>query len=542
MAALAVAALTAGPAAGAGLQPRIVGGTFTSGFPSVVAVLEGGDPATAVATCTGTLIGCRTVVTAAHCVCGVGVPAARCAPRPGDFTVFLQHAGLFGVAAVAVHPAYGFPDADLALLRLVAPVDGVAPSPLATATPPPGTAATVVGFGRSGDPFQDYNLKRAGSVVTADCTPQALSNDTSVCFEYAGVGANTCNGDSGGPLFVEGVGGLVLAGVTSGGSSDDCLAGDASWDTSVAAFATWIAANAGDAVGVAACGTGPQAGGSGTTVAGMMGTLDATLVGVTHRIDVEPGAARLRVTLNGEDPPASPGQALADFDLLVAAGREPTAAAADCAAVQPNQYGVCEVAAPAAGPWYLRAVRRRGAGRYQLTATTFGAGAGGVAVCGNGVREAGEACDGADAGACPAGCTDACACTAVCASERVRVRRLVAGRWLAVSARLLDPDASLAGVDPTRSDLALVLDDGSTQVHVTVPANDPGWARSRPRRAVWRWRGRAGGLRAIRLRDRSAADGVWTVHVRGRDVAGTRTLHRRRAHVVLNVGGRCVAE
>src|SRR5262245_1938124 len=87
-----------GGAAGAGLiRPRIVNGSFTNKFPSTVAVLDGGDPGTAVAECTGTLIGCRTVITAAHCVCGDDDTSASCVPDPHAHSVFMQHAGLFSL-------------------------------------------------------------------------------------------------------------------------------------------------------------------------------------------------------------------------------------------------------------------------------------------------------------------------------------------------------------------------------------------------------------------------------------------------------------
>ena len=42
---------------------------------------------------------------------------------------------------------------------------------------------------------------------------------------FEGVGSNTRSGDSGGPLFVQEAGTWVIAGVTSGGDTADCLSG-----------------------------------------------------------------------------------------------------------------------------------------------------------------------------------------------------------------------------------------------------------------------------------------------------------------------------
>src|SRR5262245_6987755 len=52
-----------------GVHTAIVAGTPTSNEPSTGALLVGDDPAVAVSWCTAVLVGCQTVLTAAHCVC-----------------------------------------------------------------------------------------------------------------------------------------------------------------------------------------------------------------------------------------------------------------------------------------------------------------------------------------------------------------------------------------------------------------------------------------------------------------------------------------
>ncbi len=235
-----------GAFAGEGVQlpwtdpPRIVNGTLTAEDPSTGALLSPGNPASGGLLCSGTLIGCETFLTAAHCVCdtiGLGCQGVN-APDPSDYVVFLQHAGFFSVASISVHPDFDFPVADVAVLKLATPVTGVAPAPINVARDPAaGTTGTIVGFGRTAGAF-DYGIKRRGVVELAPCT-DGISGTTSVCWDFLdpiglpGEDSNTCNGDSGGPLFVDYGCGSTVAGITSGGTSATCDATDHSYDANV---------------------------------------------------------------------------------------------------------------------------------------------------------------------------------------------------------------------------------------------------------------------------------------------------------------------
>lgn len=529
---------------GVAVSPRIVTGTSTSGFPAAVAILDGGDPTTARTLCTGALVGCRTVLTAAHCLCGQETPARQCAGTLRPRTVFLQHAGFVAVDSAVVHPEYEWPVADLAVLRLAERVQGVPPVPLVGEAPAAGSLGTVVGFGRSGGGLDDYGLKRVGGVVLGPCTleglPDTLRTGAALCFDYPGPpAANTCNGDSGGPLFVDAGTDVALAGVTSGGTREDCLAGDRSWNTSVAFHRRWIAEHVGDSADeTRACGPGPQAGRSGTTVLGIAGELPATMPGVTHALEVPAGTTRLVVTMNAEETADR-----ADFDLLLAPGREPTPDSATCGGRQPSQYAACTVTSPAAGLWYVRVLRLRGAGRYQVTATMFGVGPGLVPLCGNGVREPGELCDGGDAALCSGGCSPDCTCgvEGACSPDRLSVRRVRRRGGLRVRAWLLDREGELAGLDPTRVRVIVSFAEGSRAVAALIPAGDPGWRRARSGRG-WRWRGESGRLRALRLDDRSARRGRWILRIRGTSAPQSPGVDPRRLGLALTLGGRCLAE
>lgn len=366
------------------IAPRIVNGVYTSLYPSTGALLDSGNFAIASLICSGTLIGCQTFLTAGHCVEGNLDPAS--------YSVFLQHAGFFRVSSIALHPTFNFPVGDVAVLRLTTPVTGVAPTPINAASRPAfGTSGTIVGFGRSGGGF-DYGLKRAGAVTTASCT--GVSNTTSVCWHFSdplgppGSNSNTCNGDSGGPLFVATGGGPVVAGVTSGGDSPDCQPTDNSYDANVAFYASYIQAQGGADLANTACGGIPQAGNPGTTILAATGEVRATAPEGRHSFTVPVGTGLVRVSMNAVDDGS-------DFDLYVRAGSPPTTATYDCRQFGANQYAFCEFAAPAPGTWHVLVDRFAGGGIYQVTVTEFNADCAVPGSDGNACDD-GNACTGSD--------------------------------------------------------------------------------------------------------------------------------------------------
>src|SRR5215831_16328787 len=107
--------------------PRIVNGSYTSLYPSTGALLFGSDPSSAWTWCTGTLIGCGTFLTAAHCVCDRSGPQCQ-SLDPASRSVFLQHAGFAQIASIAVPSEYAYPVSDVAVVKLATPVTGVRPS------------------------------------------------------------------------------------------------------------------------------------------------------------------------------------------------------------------------------------------------------------------------------------------------------------------------------------------------------------------------------------------------------------------------------
>lgn len=364
------------------LQPAtapIVNGVNTSGFPSVGYLLldSGGE-------CTGTLIGCSTFLTAAHCVCTDPatkdtLPGSQCQSRtdlldPSNKVVWFQHAGPFAVTGVTVHPGYtASGGSDLAILRLAGPVTGIAPSPLNTSgKPPAGTPGIITGFGTSRRSLGDSGLKRTGEVVTSTCNLDDLANANFVCWSFTaplgapGTDSNTCAGDSGGPLFTNQGGTLALAGVTSAGRSTECQAPDSSWDSDVFRDRAWIQNVAGGDLGSSSCGVLAGAGSPAARVAGSSFSLSGSSPEARNSFEVPAGATRLRVTLNGQEPLQN------DYDLYVRRGSPASTSAFDCSSEEDIALEFCEMANPQPGTWHLLGQYYGGAGGpLQMTATVF---------------------------------------------------------------------------------------------------------------------------------------------------------------------------
>ena len=186
-------------------------------------------------TCTGTLLGKRLVLTAAHCGCGTSYSVTQeLRMASGKFRRVIDPPILFDSLICqrsAIRPGY-----DLALLRLAEDADVAddydAVPPLAfslgklTRT---GTDLIVVGYGLTESRTSGVRMQASVPVFTADCAQRQyvaagcapfLEMILSASARTSGSRtADTCSGDSGGPVFamrsIQGGVAPVLVGVTS---------------------------------------------------------------------------------------------------------------------------------------------------------------------------------------------------------------------------------------------------------------------------------------------------------------------------------------
>jgi secreted trypsin-like serine protease len=166
--------------------------------------------------CTGTVVAPTIILTAAHCVSGSGQYAIAYKEIGGSPT--LQE-----VRQIVRHPEFragSRVSIDIALVRLKMALPGrFAPVPLDNdpADDGVGSRQTIAGFGlaREGDDSSAGTLRSATVTVLPRNYPRFLR------LGLAGGGVAICKGDSGGPVFSDGLFGLTLTGVIYGKEGGD---------------------------------------------------------------------------------------------------------------------------------------------------------------------------------------------------------------------------------------------------------------------------------------------------------------------------------
>jgi V8-like Glu-specific endopeptidase len=385
-------------------ENKVVNGMSTFGYPAVGHLIRGDKIKRS--HCSGTLIGCNLFLTAAHCFFQ---PSKDLNHK--NYQVYFQHGGLFDVAKNGIYyPQDEIPGlkydgdrGDIAIVKLAAPVTGIAPSPLITekdGRPANKTCARIVGFGKTGGDNEDYGLKRDGSLRLGACDQDHPSKEY-LCWKFEapfgkeGENVNSCNVDSGGPLFV----GMPMrvAGTTVAGRDKDgvgtCgkaknaqggqLTGDFSWDTNVLTYLPWIKQIAKNDLSTKACGALlPLEVDDGDAGAVPKDRFGARRVGAftdasgqderTYQIEVPEGVAELRIAMNGEDDNSDDANMTNDFDLYVFDGPLPGSGAPLCPdAKKRGQLAACILKDVKPGPKTLMVKRVAGKGSFQLTATYF---------------------------------------------------------------------------------------------------------------------------------------------------------------------------
>ena len=495
LARIVVALLLATGVCGAGpVSAPIVGGAITAEHPAVGALLVGTDPTTATTACTATLVGCQTVVTAAHCVCPTTGKSCQDLDVPPGLVVYFAHAGFVAIDSVHVHRSYDFPTADVAVLRLATTVTGIEPLIVNDVDVPPfDSEGTIVGFGWETAATRDSGLKRAGTVWTVPCEGD-LSDDTSLCWDYTGTDADICGPDAGGPLLIDLGYGPMVAAVASGGDSTDCLPTDHAHGTNLIEYLAWIDDTAAGDLYTWQCDDVPAVGSDEASVSAFTGTLTAAQPFVVESVAVGLNTPELRVALHGSE------QAGTNFDLYVRAAEAPAPDAFDCSGTGSGQYAFCRIMDPQPGTWFVRAERVSGDGAFQLVATTIG---GDWPECGNGFREPGEDCDDIDLGTCAIGCDADCYCLQ-CSESDLDVRQIELWPKLFLGAVLGDGLGTYAELDPVLDGITIELLDATHSASIEIWPDDPGWVIAKPERGRFRWRGEPGSpIRRLDLRHES---------------------------------------
>jgi MYXO-CTERM domain-containing protein len=315
----------------------VVNGTPVIDYPSAGGLLRGATVESSFMQCSGTLIGCDTFLTAAHCVCEDTTTCNDPIP-PAELRVFFQHGGIYQAARVDIMPGYNFPSfGDVAVIKLTEPVEGITPTPLASSNPPVTSQMTIVGFGLTMKDQTDSGIKREGVLQRTACN--SFDDDLMLCFDFGDSPSVSCSGDSGGPNFIDIGGVLHVAGVVSGGgNSESCTAGQ-KFATNVSGYTNFVTQVAADSLGGPACGTIPTVADPSTTVVTTEG------VGGEDRftIEVPEGTALLRIGANSM------------FGSLLVAARFGDAAdpiVNDCGG-SGRMAAFCEVNSPRAGTWHV---------------------------------------------------------------------------------------------------------------------------------------------------------------------------------------------
>jgi hypothetical protein len=365
----------------------IVNGIPTHLQPATGALLfVGPDKKNEFLDCSAVLIGCRTVLTAAHCLCKRSLNSATCTARElrdldvADLRVFFQHSGIHNVRDVVIHPDYvrGKRN-DLAVLTLAQRVHGVEPAQINSTRSRrigAGRSGVIAGFGNRTETRLDAAIKRVGTVRTASC-PSGIPSPDNLCWNHIapvdrpGTDSNSCFKDDGGPLFLDFGRGPVVAGILSE-TPTTCAADTVGFSTNVFPSAEWIKAAGGADVGRDQCSDLGEVGEAWVEVQGGEGNMPRHEDERRFAFFVPQDAELLRVTANGDT------ERGADYDLFVKFDSAPTKFNAECEVRGVGQFGACEFDIKHRKVKVVHVLIRHvkqnqaiGRSRFQVTATAF---------------------------------------------------------------------------------------------------------------------------------------------------------------------------
>jgi len=213
---------------------RIIGGVLTSDYKDCVAVGSRNGWC-----CTGTLVAPNVVITAGHCVRG------NCSDRVFVGDDVTMPGTVISVRDASSHPNYAPPDPthDLGVLILDEDAGGE-PRSIANADMlQAATSVRLAGYGNT-DPNSSGGYGRRRMVDVALASPDrkyGADPDSEFVAGAPFLDRDSCNGDSGGPAFIQSNRRWYLAGATSRATASSVRpCGDGGIYTRVDVFEDWV--------------------------------------------------------------------------------------------------------------------------------------------------------------------------------------------------------------------------------------------------------------------------------------------------------------